>query len=515
MRARSRLLVSVGVVVAFIAGCSSGGTDTTGGDASAAAFDRGATLRFGFSVSPTTWDPHKLAQDYNNFVIFPVYDRLLDTDADGKVIAGLAENWAFSPDGLALTLTLRSGVKFHDDSTVDADSVKANLDAEITGKGMLAAPLLQVVSKVDVVDPKTVRLTLKAQAAYLPSVLANRAGTLVCPSVLTAASLETQPCGAGPFKVTLSRQNDRIIYSRFENYWNVKDVQIKTLQMMIQPAEATRLSSFQSGQLDATYMNATSIDSAKRAGVTVHPQTTFTWYGVFVNWSKGDLGNAAVRNAINLAIDRTSIINRLSFGYALDLQQPFAPGYFAHDSSLQSPYWTYDPNKARQLLADAGLTDKVSFTCELGNTNAFPDIAAAIQQQLAAVGIKMTYKTATTQAVTQNYFVDGTTDCTIGAYSGLTDPSLALQQLFAPDGALNASHRWLKPQFQTMYEATLKPGPQRNDAIHAMVKAAMMESAVIPLFYPQRTYIASPKVKGLEKFPVDTTTRFINVGLAQ
>ncbi|GAA2594942.1 ABC transporter substrate-binding protein [Dactylosporangium fulvum] len=514
MRTRIRSLLVVGLAVAFVAACSSGGGSTTG-DTTTTPFDRNATLRFGFSVSPTTWDPHKLAQDYNNLAIFPVYDRILDTDPDGKVIAGLAEKWEFSSDGLTLTLTMRDGAKFHDGSAVDAASVKANLDAEISGQGMLAAPLLKVISDVTVSDPKTVKLTLKSQAAYLPSVLANRAGALVCPSMLTAASLETQPCGAGPFKVTLSRQNDRIVYERFEDYWNVKDVQIKTLEMTIQPAEATRLSSFQSGQLDATYMNAATIDSAKRAGVAVDPQTTFTWYGIFVNWSKGDLGNPAVRQAINLAIDRKSIIDRLSFGYASDYQQPFPPNYFANNKDLKSPYWTYDPNKAKELLAGAGLTDKVSFTCELANSNAFPDIAAAVQQQLAAVGIKMNYTTATTQAVTQNYFIEGKTDCTFGAYSGVTDPSLALQQLFAPDGSLNGSHTWLKPEFQTMYEATLRPGDQRDAAIHTMVKSVMEEAAVIPLFYPQRSYIAKPKVKGLEKFPVDTTTRFINLGLAQ
>lgn len=512
MRTRYRLFLALGLVVAFAAACSSGGT--TPSDTASASFDRNAKLRFGFSVSPTTWDPHKLAQDYNNFVIFPVYDRILDTDAAGVVTPGLAQKWEFSADGLTLTLTMRDGVKFHDGTAVDAAAVKANLDKAITGKGMLAAALLQVVSNVEATDSKIVKLTLKQQAAYLPSVLANRAGALVCPSVLTDASLETQPCGAGPYKVTLSRQNDRIVYERFEDYWNVKDVQIKTLEMMIQPAEATRLSSFQSGQLDATYMNAATIDSAKRAGITVDPQSTFTWYGIFVNWSKGDLGNPVVRQAINLAIDRKSIIDRLSFGYASDYQQPFPPNYFANNTTLPSPYWSFNAAKAKELLAGAGLTDKVSFTCELANSNAFPDIAAAVQQQLAAVGIKMTFTTATNQAVTQNYFVDGKTDCTFGAYSGVTDPSLALQQLLAPDGALNASHRWLKPEFQTMYEATLKPGNERNAAIHALVKAVMEESAVIPLFYPQRSYIAKPNVKGLEKFPVDTTTRFTNLGLA-
>ncbi len=471
-------------------------------------------MRFGFSVSPTTWDPHKLAQDYNNFTIFPTYDRILDTDANGNVVPGLAESWQFSPDGLTLTLVMRDAV-FHDGTPVDAQAVKANLDAELTGTGMLAAALLDVVDKVTVVDEKTVALSLKSHAAYLPSVLANRAGALVCPDMLDDPALESQPCGAGPYRVTLSLQNDRIVYERFEDYWNVDEVQLAKLEMIIQPQEATRLSSFQSGQLDATYLNAASIDSAVRAGVGVDPQTTFTWYGIFVNWSKGHLGNAAVRNAINLAIDRAAIIERLSFGYASDYQQPFPPEYFAHNADLPTPYWSYDPAAARAELESVGLADQVSFDCTVASSNAFPDIAGAIQQQLAEVGITMTFTTGTTQAVNQAFYVDGTTDCTLGAYSGVTDPSLAMQQLLAPNGVLNASHQWLTGNIRALYEATLVPGDGREKAIHDLVAAVMAESAIIPLFYPQRTYIAAADVKGLEDFPVDTTTRFVNLGIAQ
>src|SRR5258706_12918125 len=121
MRTRSRMLFSVGVVMALVTACSSGDGTSSDGDSTSSTFDRNAMLRFGFSVSPTTWDPHKLAQDYNNFTIFPAYDRLLDTDAAGTVIAALAEQLEFSADGLALILQLRPGPKFHADYRVDAD----------------------------------------------------------------------------------------------------------------------------------------------------------------------------------------------------------------------------------------------------------------------------------------------------------------------------------------------------------------------------------------------------------
>ena len=173
-----------------------------------------ATLRIGLNEDPDALDPARGGSFVGRVVFAAVCDKLVDIDAENNLVPQLATGWTWSTDNLALTVTLRDGVKFHDGATLDADAVKANLERYRSAPESLRKGELKPVASVEVVDPHTVRLQLAQPYAPLVAVLADRAGMMISPKALGRDVTSDLPC-AGPFKLTERVAQDRIVVDRF------------------------------------------------------------------------------------------------------------------------------------------------------------------------------------------------------------------------------------------------------------------------------------------------------------
>ena len=149
-----------------------------------AGWAEGATLRIGLNEDPDALDPARGGTFVGRIVFAAVCDKLVDTDAKNDFVPQLATAWSWSPDNLALTLTLRDGVSFQDGETMDAEAVNANLERYRTAPESVRKGELKPVSSVEVVDPHTVRLHLSQPYAPLVAVLADRAGMMISPKAL-------------------------------------------------------------------------------------------------------------------------------------------------------------------------------------------------------------------------------------------------------------------------------------------------------------------------------------------
>ena len=151
----------------------------------------------------TTLDPYDASDTLSQTASKSFYEGLFTFDKDMKVIDALATDYKVSDDGLVYTVTLRKGVKFHDGSEFQADAVKANFD-RVTNKanGLKRYMLYQNIEKTEVVDPYTVRFTLKKPFSSFINQLAHPAGVMICPSTLankTNKQIAFEPCGTGPY----------------------------------------------------------------------------------------------------------------------------------------------------------------------------------------------------------------------------------------------------------------------------------------------------------------------------
>src|SRR5262249_32567455 len=151
-----------------------------------------------------------------------------DIDEKLNVVPQLALGYDTAPDGKAVTIKLRPGVKFHDGETFDAEAAKFSLERHMTMTGSFRKPELAAVDHVEVVDPPTVRLVLKTPFAPLIAQLTDRSGMMVAPKAAAEAAdkFGLHPVCAGPYKFVERVPQDRIVVEKFADYWNKDNVHI-------------------------------------------------------------------------------------------------------------------------------------------------------------------------------------------------------------------------------------------------------------------------------------------------
>src|SRR5262249_23716076 len=180
------------------------------------------TLRIGMVGDPATLDPAQSTSVTDRVALAAVCDKLIDLDDKLAYVPQLATGWSWSEDRLALTLTLRQGVVFHDGEPFDAEAVRFNFERNKSAPYSRRQSELKPVKAVNVVDPHTVRIELAEPYAPLLAQLADRAGMMVSPKAARALGekLATHPVCAGPYKFLEWVAQDRIVFERFAQYWN-------------------------------------------------------------------------------------------------------------------------------------------------------------------------------------------------------------------------------------------------------------------------------------------------------
>jgi peptide/nickel transport system substrate-binding protein len=400
------------------------------------------TLRIGIGADPNVLDPAQSGSFVERVVFAALCDKLVDVAPDLSFRPELATAWAWSEDGRALTLTLRTDARFHDGTMLDAAAVKANLDRYRTARESRRRTELRQVSDVQVVDARTVRLVLSEPFAPLLSVLSDRAGMMLAPSVLPMAErIGENPVCSGPYRLTRRVAQDRIEMEKHAGYWNAANIHADRLVFLPIPDGNVRMLNLRSGQLDLIErVSPTDIPAVERdrrlrlvSGPSIAYQT------MSINVGNGPLAqrplgsDARVREALELSIDR-NIINQVALeGRFTPNNQPEAPGTAYHFPDLAPP--ARDPARARALLRAAG-HDRVAFTLKVPNQPVESQVAQIIQAMATEGGFDIRVEVLEASAMvaaTQR----GDYEAAIAIWSGRPDPDGNIAFWLASDGFLN------------------------------------------------------------------------------
>ena len=396
-------------------GATTADTEAAGGDSAPADVDPDATLRYGAANLVTRFDAHKSSNGYDQNWLAPVYDRLIWQTPEVELEPGLATEWAFTDD-LHFEMTLREGVTFTDGTPFDADAVAANIDRAKNVEGSGLAAYLASVDTVEVIDPTHVRFVLNRPDATLPMQLATRPGMMISPAAFENPDLDSQPVGSGPYELVEYREGDMAAYERRDDYWNPDYAGVKRLEIYYIPDSTTRLNGLRTGAIDATPLDAEQIEQAEDIdGVDVTVSDTIQLYHFQLDRTKSEFGNPLVRQAMAHAIDRQSIIDALFFGYGTLATQWVAPDtpYYVDDLGDST---TYDPERARELLAEAGLPDGFTFDAMTSVQPTYVKLAEVLQGMFGEVGITMNVTQEPNLA--DAFFVRNATDAIVSAYPG-------------------------------------------------------------------------------------------------
>lgn len=385
MKFRKVLTLAASLVVASLAlsACGGGGSTTSDSNASP------KVLTLGTSAGPTSFDPGQAQEGHPIPYYQAVYDTLIRRAPDGAFEPMLAESWDYNTNATELTLQLRKDVKFSDGTAFDAAAAKANLDSFRTGTGPQAATL-KLVTEVIADGDSTLKLELSAPEPGLLFYLSNAAGFMGSPAALGTEAIKTEPVGSGPYILDLKATTTGSEYTFVKNkhYWAPELQHYDKIVMKPMSDITARINALVSGQIDGTLLDPKTADQADKAGLVEHSQTS-DWSGLVIADRGGKivpaLGDVKVRQAINYALDRESILKQLQRGRGEETTQIFGTASSAFVESLDKDY-TYDPKKAKKLLAEAGYAD--GFTVQIPNPGFDQALIAVLSDQLGAVGIK-------------------------------------------------------------------------------------------------------------------------------
>ncbi|MET0574900.1 MAG: ABC transporter substrate-binding protein [Mesorhizobium sp.] len=321
-------------------------------------------LVVGVVLEPPHLDPTAGAAAAIDEVLYAnVFEGLTRISPQGEVLPDLAESWTVSDDGKAYTFKLHSGVKFHDGTDFGADDVKFSLDrARAEGSTNAQKGLFAAIDTVEVVDPATVKVTLKnPQGLFLYNMGVGDA-VIVAPE--SADGNKEKPIGTGPFKFDSWAKGSSIKLSRAEEYWG-DPVALDKVEFRIIPDAAAAVPAMLSGDVQAfPFFPPDAIDqvtSDPRFKVVVGATEGETILSI--NNKKPPFDKLEVRQAIASAIDRKAVIDAASNGLGQPIGSFMSPANPAY-VDLTGAY-PHDLAKAKEYLKAAGLEDGFSATIKL------------------------------------------------------------------------------------------------------------------------------------------------------
>ncbi|MFL4472230.1 ABC transporter substrate-binding protein [Tateyamaria armeniaca] len=339
-------------------------------------------------LEPPHLDPTSAAAGAIDSVLYSnVFEGLTRFMGDGSVVPGLAESWEISDDGLTYTFTLREGVTFHDGTTMDAEDVKFTLDrilAEDSANAQKA--LYAAISAVEVVDAATVRITLSEPNGNMLFNLAWGDAVIVAPESIE--NIKQQPIGTGPFKFDSWTQGDSIQISQYAEYWGEQPALTEaTFKFISDPTAAFAAMMAEDVDVFSGFPapeNLPQFEADPRFQVLIGSTEGETILST--NNKQAPFDDVRVRQAVAHAIDRQAIIDGAMFGYGTPIGTHFAPHNPAYVDLKGGS--AFDPDKARALLAEAGMPDGFETTLHLPPPSYARRGGEIIAAQLAEVGIK-------------------------------------------------------------------------------------------------------------------------------
>ncbi|MCP1437555.1 glutathione transport system substrate-binding protein [Erwinia persicina] len=341
----------------------------------------------------TTLDPYDANDTLSQAVAKSFYQGLFGFDKEMKRINVLAESFDASKDGLTYTIKLRSGIKFQDGTDFNAEAVKVNLDrASNPDNHLKRYNLFKSVATTEVIDPTTVKITLKQPFSAFINTLASPAAAMISPTALKKYGKEIgfHPVGTGPYELETWNQTDFVKVKKFAGYWQAGYPKLDSITWRPVVDNNTRAAMLQTGEANLAfpvpYEQAKLLEKNSKLDLVATPSIMQRY--ISFNVTQKPFDNPKVREAINYAINRQALVKVAFAGYATPATGIVPPSI---QYAQSYPPLAYNPAKARELLKEAGYPNGFSTTLwSSHNHSTAQKVLQFTQQQLAQVGIKVT-----------------------------------------------------------------------------------------------------------------------------
>lgn len=494
-------------------GCSAGG-------------EHPSSLTYGLTLAPTGIDPHINASVELGIPLSSVYDTLVYQDPDsGAFVAGLAERWTISEDGLAYTFYLRSDVHFHDGTAFDAEAVGANFEYVLDPDhhSQKAALMLGPLEGAEAIAPFTVVLHLSEPYAPLLDSLSQVYLGMASPSALETwgpTEYQFHQVGTGPYEFVDYIPNDRLRLKRNPDYgwgpsiYHARQASVETIVFRFYEDPATRALALQSGEVDV--IGEVPPNDARRLSSApefdLHPvPIPGQPLQFFFNTRRAPTDDVRVRQALVLGVDRERIVKTVFGSYSPVASGPLSAVTYGYAEEHKFP--GYDPERASAILTEAGWTrsgeegrrSKEGVPLELlivvPPWGSNPEVGQLVKSDWEAMGAQVSLQLAPGFGPLRDSQSAGDYHA-IGLNFFGTDPDL-LRPFYASDGYYNWSGFSDPGLDQALYEAARSAdrGKDRLGWYAYVADRVQQEWLILPIRDYVDLVVANHRVQGLRFAP--------------
>ena len=364
-------------IFAALALCSCGGKkNAEEADSAVKEIKSGGDFNFGIATEINNFDPFDSGTAETRGVNFNIFEGLVKASSDGTFAPAIAESWTVSDDALVYTMKLRSGVKFHNGKTVEAEdvlySVQTAIDHKIAGYSEIKDFSAQDGNLVINLNEPDAGFVAYLSSAVIPAGYDGNA---------------RNPIGTGPFKFAEFAEQNYVRLVRNDDYWGEKaNLDSVTIKFIF--SQANLILSFQSGSIDGFSAEAGTVMQLDENAITRYQANSNAVQLLALNNDFAPFNDVRVRQAMNYLVDRQEVVDTVNYGYGVILGSGLIPALEKYYEPNLADVYKTDVEKAKSLLSEAGYESGFKFTITVPSAyTVHVDTAAVIVNQLAKAGI--------------------------------------------------------------------------------------------------------------------------------
>lgn len=393
----------------------------------------GGSVVYGMTQDLASLDPHVDTDAGTRDVVFNLYEGLVKPTSDGGFIAAVASDYTISDDAKTYTFTLRDGITFHDGTPVTIEDVKYSIDryAEIQGESSAFSSL---VDSVEVQDDKTLVVNLKeSYSEFLP---------MMTIAIIPQSNEDPagNPIGTGPFKYVSYTPGQNLELEKYDGYWQEGVPSLDSVEFKFIADVDTAFVELQAGTIDILkYLTSAQAETLGDDYKIVQGSMNLV-HAMYLNSAYEPLSKTEVRQALCYAVDRDAINNFIFGGKSHIIGSHMIPAMSKYYEPEAETVYSYDPEKAKELLADAGYAD--GFDLEITVPSSYSqhvDSAQIIADELSQVGINVTLNQVEWSTWLQDVYKGDNFQATVIGFDGTLAPSDWLKK-YVTDDAKNFMH---------------------------------------------------------------------------
>ncbi len=502
------LLMVMALVIGSLAGCASkpaeepaAGGQETGTEASApeaAPEVAKDTLNIALSTDITSLDPQGHNDISSEKISFLLFNRLFKLNTDFEVVPDLAESWE-QPSDTEWVIKIKEGVLFHDGSEMKASDVKYSLERSMTMPKV--QHVLAEVDSIEVVDDYTVKITTKTAFAPFLFTLVHAGASILPEAYVESGDEFSMPIGSGPYKFVEWVSGDKVALVKNEDYYDADNMgQMNEIVFKVIPEGTSRTIALETGEVDVVFElpsnDVGKVEEASDLKMYTSPSTRIDYLGM--NTQMAPFDNQLVRQAFNYAVDKESVMLVAIDGTGVPTESILAPSMLGYKAAG----YTYDPEKAKELLAEAGYPDGFDMVLWASGDQR-KRMAEVIQANLMDVGI-----TATIEMLEWGTYIDalmaGEGQAFVMGWTSNPDPDSTLTPLYYSGsvGGMNFTRIVDDKIDELIMAGRVEMDLQKRIEIYNELHAYGMEKApLVPLFTKNNLVGANAALSGVEMSP--------------